>query len=452
MANWEKVLAHIATDIENQYDQFRYRLGERLGRRDPIVIRPYRGYGSKDKLYLKGRVIENEGITPPEDNDSLWENLLNMYRRFESDEIPHARVLATFQGVEQEVVADEEGFFEFQIQPAQPLPTDKLWHQVKLELLEPQRKGQPPASAEGQVFVPPPGAQYGVISDIDDTVLQTDAAHLLRMARNVFLGNARTRLPFKGVGAFYRALFKGVEKEGTAEGGAETCAFNPLFYVSSSPWNLYELLSEFFQLQDIPIGPILFLRDWGLTEEEILPIHHRQYKVDTIKSIVEFYRDLPFILIGDSGQEDPEVYAEVVKLHPKRIQAIYIRNVSRDLKRPEAIRLLAKKVAEAGSTLILADDTVPMAEHAAEQGWIAASALPDIREEKKADEAPPSPVEKLLGEEEKAEAPTVVVETESPKETKAAVEGGVIEDALEIGKGETKEPPAVVVKGDSDEA
>jgi hypothetical protein len=230
-------------------------------------------------------------------------------------------------------------------------------------------------------------------------------------------------------------------------GSVEPCANNPLFYVSSSPWNLYSLLSEFFQLQDIPNGPVLFLRDWGISEEELLPTHHRSHKLKTIQNIMEVYPKLPFILIGDSGQEDPEIYAEVVQKHPQRIPAIYIRNVSHELKRPEAIRQLAKKVADTGSTLILADDTVPMAEHAAAQGWIDPASLAEIREEKRADEAPPSPVEKLLGEDEKAEAPTVVVQTESPQETKAEVEAGAIEEALEKSQAEGEKPSTVVVEG-----
>ncbi|HJW91757.1 MAG TPA: phosphatase domain-containing protein, partial [Anaerolineales bacterium] len=209
-----------------------------------------------------------------------------------------------------------------------------------------------------------------------------------RMARNVFLSNARTRLPFKGVAAFYRALLLGRQ-------GRE---LNPLFYVSSSPWNLYDLLSEFFQLHDIPLGPMLFLRDWGLSREELLPLGHRDYKLRAIESILELAPGLPFILIGDSGQEDPEIYHAVVQKYPQRILAIYIRDVSRDLKRPEAIRALAKEVVAAGSRLILAEDTLPMAEHAAAQGWIDPQALPEIYEEKRKDEAATGPLERALGE------------------------------------------------------
>jgi phosphatidate phosphatase APP1 len=243
------------------------------------------------------------------------------------------------------------------------------------------------------------------------------------------------------VAAFYRALLKGKPGE----------EINPLFYVSSSPWNIYDLLTDFFHLQDIPLGPILFLRDWGLNEEELIPYKHRKYKMAAIHTILDFYRDLPFILIGDSGQEDPEIYSEIVREYPDRILAIYIRNVSRGLKRPEEIRALAEGVVAAGSALILADDTVPMAEHAAEQGWISEASLPEIMEEKQADEAPPGPIETLLGEEEKEEGPTVVVEGESEAEKKEAVEGGIVEEALDVGDEKSEGPPTVIVEGDEDE-
>lgn len=448
MASWKQVLSHYAVDVEGYFDNLKSRLAERLGVSDPIMIQAYRGFGSNERLYLRGRVLENEGITPPEDNDSLWENLLNMYRRFESDEVPHAILRARFQGREQVIAADEEGFFEAWIRPSEPLPEGQLWHTVELELLEPLRPGDPPVRAEGQVFVPPTNAQFGVISDIDDTVLLTEAAHLLRMARNVFMGNARTRLPFKGVAAFYRALFKGARVSDQAT-GAQGWAYNPLFYVSSSPWNLYDLLSEFFHLQDIPFGPVLLLRDWGISENEVLAFGHHSYKLASIQKILSVYPRLPFILIGDSGQEDPEIYADVVAQHPDRILAIYIRNVSHDLERPEAIRSLARRVADAGSTLILADDTLPMAEHAASMGWIMPETLPVIQEQKEADERPPTPVEKLLGEEEeKPEAPTVVIDAEKPGVAKAEVEAGAIEGALEESKAEGEKPPTVVVDAD----
>lgn len=433
MANWKEVLLHLAADAEQHMDELKYRMHYALGGLGPVKIITYKGYGSPSRLYVKGRVLEDKHIPEADKNDKLWENLVYMYRRLESDEVPHARLVARFQGIEQEIVADEEGFFEVWIEPKKPLADHRLWHAVEFELLDPipEEQSRYPVKATGEVLVPPPTARYVVVSDIDDTVLQSDAAHLMNMARHVFLGNAHTRLPFPGVAALYRALYHG-------KGGNE---MNPLFYVSSSPWNLYDLLAQFFHLQDIPVGPVLFLRDWGLTEKEILPIHNHDFKLGVIRQMIEFFPDKPFILIGDSGQEDPEIYTDLVAAYPKRIQAVYIRNVSRDLKRPEAIRALAKKVLEAGSALVLADDSLAIAKHAVEQGWIPATELPAIGVEKRKDEAPPTPIEKVLGEAPKPEGPTVEVAAKD-------VKTGEIEETIkETGKEQTPAPPSVVVEG-----
>lgn len=436
MARWQRVIGSIANNIDDYFDGMKQRLSRKLGN-EPITIVPYDGYGSDQQIRLCGRVLENPGLKTAQDNDSLWDNLLNMYRRFESDEVPGAKVVARFGDVEQEVIANEEGFFEVVIQLTQPLPADRIRHEITLELREPQHPPNEPVTATGCVFVPPPSAQFGVISDIDDTVLQTDATNLLRMARSVFLSNARTRLPFKGVAALYRAL---------SQGSTESSA-NPLFYVSSSPWNLHDLLVEFFALNGIPRGPI-FLRDWGISKDELLPTQHRGHKLSAIRQVIERYPELPFILIGDSGQEDPEIYREIVQLYPGRIHAIYIRNVSRDPARGEAIRKLAEEVVSDGSTLMLADDTLAVARHAAEQGWIATETIAAIEAETAADAKPAGPIERLLGEEETPAAPTVVIGDDTPEKTQAAVEQGAIEAALQSGDQSDDTPPTVIVEGE----
>lgn len=431
VTSWRQVIKNLANDLDNQFDSLRYRVGQRFQSDDPLQIVPYRGYGTAEKLYLRGRVLEDEKVGRAADKDTLWNNMVNMYLRFESDEVPGARVQATFEGEQYEVVTDNEGFFELWIEPKETIAAGELWHKVELELLEPQRPGSGTVKATGEVLVPPPTVHFGVISDIDDTVIQTDVTQVLKMVRNVFMSNARTRLPFKGVAAFYQAL----------QAGGPGNALNPLFYVSSSPWNLYDLLTEFFELNDVPQS-VLMLRDWGVSQQEILPTGNRAHKVEVIRQILDLYPKLPFILIGDTGQEDPEIYHEIVTLYPQRILAVYIRNVNRDMARPAAVRELAEKVVAAGSTLILADNTLPMAEHAAGQGWIAAETLPLIWTDKETDETPAEAAEAA------AEEPTIVIEGESKAETKEAVAAGAVEAALEVGKEQTDKPPTVVVEGE----
>ncbi len=363
-SGWRERLLALAAELEGRVDSAMARRADRKGRRDPLVIHAYRGYGTSERVRVRGRVLEDEGIPAAGERDSAWRNVLSAVRRLESDEVPGARVGIRFAGATQELVTDAEGYFDTWLAPREALHGDALWHDVALELLAPRDLAVPSPVAIGRVLVPPATAKLGVISDLDDTVVQTGATDARALLRSVFLANARTRLPFAGVASLYRAL-----QEGT-DGGQN----NPVFYVSSSPWNLYDVLAEFLAIREIPEGPIM-LRDWGLSSRELLPTSHGSHKIEAIRAIIELYPTLPFVLIGDSGQEDPEIYREIVARYPSRILAIYIRNVTPDARRADRIRALAREVAEARSELLLAADTGEVAAHALDRGWIDAAAL-----------------------------------------------------------------------------
>ncbi len=168
------------------------------------------------------------------------------------------------------------------------------------------------------MFIPPERCRCVVVSDIDDTVMRTGVANKLKMLWRLFVEDAESRVAFPGVAALYRALHAGA-------GGAEG---NPMLYVSRAPWGLYEMLSEFFQRHGIPAGPVLFLREWGLSWTHPLPRRATDHKQALIRHMLALYRDLPFVLIGDSGQHDPgglradrrgESRAGAGGLHPQRV-------------------------------------------------------------------------------------------------------------------------------------
>jgi phosphatidate phosphatase APP1 len=374
MSSWLSSVARLAAAVEDGVDLALYGARDRLGHRLPPRVVTYRGYGTPERVAVLGRVVRDEPLPAAAENATLLENLLSSYRRFETDEVPGALLLVRTAAGERTVSADHEGYFTCEIPPGGLDPSAGEWQSAEVELLAPREAGST-AVALAPVLVPTRTAAFGVISDIDDTVVRTDATQFLRMARTVFLGNARTRLPFPGVAAFYRAL----------RAGATGADANPLFYVSSSPWNFYELLVEFFELQGVPLGPIM-LRDWGVTPEELLPIGHGPHKLTAIRRILATYPALSFILVGDSGQEDPEIYATIIREFPDRILAAYIRSVTRDERRVAAIRELSTAMAQDHAPLVLADDTLTAARHAAANGWIAESALVDVQGEKRKDE------------------------------------------------------------------
>lgn len=380
-------LAHRgALTVEETFDRLVARLRDRMGRRDPVMIQPYRGFGSQRELWLKGRVLEDEGITEASERDTVWRNLLGMYRRFESDEVPGVTVRATGAGAVARAITDGEGYFEVRLRPEAELPRGRSWHEVALELLDGPVDHVGPVRAVGRVRVPHPEAAFGVISDIDDTVLRTGATSLLAMARMTFLHNARTRLPFAGVAAFYRALERG-------RGGTGRRVPNPVFYVSSSPWNLYDFIEDFLELNDLPAGPLL-LRDLGIDEAKFIRSGH-DHKLDEISWILAAYPELPFVLVGDSGQDDPEIYRQVVERSPGRVRAIYIRDVSR-VARDDELRVPIDAVAEHGVEMRLVADSSAAAAHAASVGLIDSDGLSRVEVERARDEGGPSELERLV--------------------------------------------------------
>lgn len=374
MQDWKKTFVNYISVVEQQFDDLTLRMRKRLNYFHPIQIVPYRSYGTPNRLYLKGRVLENKGIAQAGDKDTVLNNLLNMYKRFESDEVVSARLRVNFQGQTHDIVSDYEGYFTLNIQPPTPLQLDDSWHEMEVELVEAPIPYTPGIRATAEVLVPPPDAEYGIISDIDDTVIHSNAYSALGMSRIVFLNNARTRLPFAGVTEFYKSLQLG--RNGKRN--------NPFFYVSSSPWNMYDLLKDFLALNEIPAGPLL-LRDFGLLQNKLVGSGHMGHKFKEIQNILLAYPELNFVLIGDSGQEDANIYRAIVKEFPTRILAIYIRDVQLP-EREQIARAVSEDLKGQNVPMIIVDNTVEAAEHAAQIGLIFPEALPAIETEKAMDQ------------------------------------------------------------------
>ena len=342
------------------------------GSEHPLLVLPYLGFGNADKLWIKGRVLDEARFREQTGQDSSWSNLVALYHRLESDQVAGAHVVAHFDGRSWETVTDGGGYFAFEILPTAPLAGGS--HRVELELPDWKGSDGAPIRASSEAFVPAATARYGIISDIDDTVLWTNVTNKLNMALMLARTNAHTRKPFKGVAAFYRALRDGA-------GGNED---NPLFYVSSSPWHLFGFLVDFLRLQGIPVGPLL-LRDLGM--RDVFKLNkHGNHKLEKIELILRFYPGMQFVLIGDSGEKDPEIYAEIVRRHPQAVRMIYIRNVNPDPVRIEALDRLIEEVSSTGAQLILAPDSVFAASHAAAEGLIAVDRLAAVRSDKKDDD------------------------------------------------------------------
>jgi phosphatidate phosphatase APP1 len=336
----------------------------------------YRGYATRDRAFVVGRVLANTPPANPRDRDSGWRNLRDTYRRFATRELPGVPVTVSLGGREVTAKTDAEGYYDVELPHV--LRNEQPWLSAEAHCVV---RGQR-LSAAHEILAPTPHAEFGIISDLDDTVIETNITSLWTAAKLTFMGNAKTRKPLEGVAALYASL----------QNGRAGRPVNPIFYVSTSPWNLYDLLCEFMQLNDIPRGP-LFLRDWGRDSFRRTRTPGHRMKLDrTIKLLADF-PELPFILVGDSGQHDAGVYAEAAALHAHRIKAIYIRDVepTTATRRDDHVRQHIKTAAQHGVPMLLAPDSQAMAHHAAEIGLIPRREEAQVKTEIEKDQARPDP-------------------------------------------------------------
>lgn len=342
------------------------RLEDRLGMLDRIQLLAFRSFGTPTLLRVRGRVRERKGVEGSTEETSLRRNVSNTLHRLESDEIPRARVRARLDRRTREATTDGEGYFALELEPEEPL--EPGWHEVELELVE--SVGRPASrTVRAHVLVPAPDADFAVVSDVDDTVIRSRSNDLLEEISIVFGKGAHDRVAIPGIPALYRALARGPDGDGE----------NPLFYVSKSGWNLYDLLEEFLRMNDIPAGP-LFLSDLRVLEAPSQVMGKARHKWESIDLLMRAYPELSFVLVGDSGMHDPELYREVVERHPGRVLAIYVHDVSPP-GRDDEVGALARELEAHGVPMVRMESTLRAAEHAREIGLIGERGVEEVRRE-----------------------------------------------------------------------
>lgn len=350
---WAWILRALAR-LELRLDRLIWGFRRRFGRLGPVQIIPYRSFGSALAGTVRGRVVEASMLERSLPADTRLRSFRRMLRRFNSHELPDATVRAELGSSQAVGVTDDEGYFELTIS-APELSGTGAWKTVQVEVVNATVSGLVPARATAEILVPSGNAELGVISDIDDTVLQTHVTQKLKMIWVTLSGSAFTRMPFEGTSELYRALSV----------GSSGAANNPVFYVSKSPWNLYDFLIDFMDYHGLPRGPLL-LRDVGLREAP--PIDH---KTESVRRLLDMYPELPFILIGDSGERDPDIYLETAARYPGRIRAIYIRDLgARDVAQRDAhVKALRQRARGYGTEMLWGEHAHLALEHARRRGW-----------------------------------------------------------------------------------
>ncbi len=332
-------------------------------RREWLQIVPYVGFGTSTRGEAVGRVVEP---LPLGKADSAWGRFRNNLKRLMTDEKEGVLVVVRVGSATAQGRTNDEGFYHIRV-PLRPGTAIKDGFVEGQASLGPSKKYR--AKPVATRFVAPTKAsRFGVISDIDDTVLVTHVLETAKMLRSAALGDAHTRLAFPGAPELYQALRDGHGNE-----------HNPFFYISGSPWNLYDILATAFAKLGIPAG-YWRLRDIGLGSDADPLFSMRAFKRPNILHVLDTYPNMRFVLVGDSGQKDAEIYADIAThaRYRDRIAAVYIRDVSpiTDTDRRKELAALADRV---GKHFVVFGNSWLAARHAASIGLIPQAAVEPVR-------------------------------------------------------------------------
>lgn len=275
-------------------------------------VQPHIGYGTPSSFVLTGRVLEDQQIRAPAVHRTGSDNLIDTLKTLETDEIVGARLEVEVAGRVFSATTDDDGNFEVRSTDlSPPLPVGAVTARIRVT----DGRGHAVPDATAELHILPDEEGVAIISDFDDTVVESHVRDKARLLQEVLLKNPAQLIPVAGVPEAYRRA-----KEAGAAG---------LFYVSSSPHSFFDRVLTFFALHRIPKGPVL-LKNFG--SDDVFA--HEGYKRARIESLLAAFPKLRFILVGDSGEKDPEIYRAVQAAHRARVVAVVIRRVPGDASPP----------------------------------------------------------------------------------------------------------------------
>lgn len=303
--NHAEPLSGVAVAMEDRWHAWRLRQARRRGWQPTAM--PYRGYGRSGpdgwvRVIARAVMSKPGALVGGRHLPAVVADGVRGWRNFISPTITDARVQVRIGAHEFEVVADRGGVVDARV----AVDLAPGWHAVSLSV-----EGGDVATAAA--FVVDRDEDFGLICDVDDTVVVTALPRPMLAAWNSFVVDEHARNPTPGMAVVLDRLT-------SLHPGA------PTLYLSTGAWNVNQALTRFLGRNLYPDGALL-LTDWGPTEGRVFR-SGVQHKVDQLRRLVDEFPDVRWLLVGDDGQHDPEIYAEFARRHPDNVRAIVIRQLT----------------------------------------------------------------------------------------------------------------------------
>jgi phosphatidate phosphatase APP1 len=292
----------IAARIEEFFDRRAEAFFRALGWQEYVLC--YTGYGTTEHARVLGRVV----LIPRRAQTQLGratETFVKRrgWRNFFTAACVRAQVTITMGDQSLTVTTDRGGYIDQRV-PGHHLPAG--WQHATLATAS-------SAPSEASIQIVGDEVRFGLISDVDDTVLTTWLPRPMIAAWNTFFRDELNRAAVPGMARLYQELLD-------AHPGA------PLLYLSTGAWNTHDFLNRFLRRHRYPLGAFL-LTDWGPTNTGWFR-SGREHKLNQLMQLARDFPGIAWVLIGDDGQHDPEIYAEFAAARPDHVRVVAIRQLS----------------------------------------------------------------------------------------------------------------------------
>ncbi len=288
---------HLAARLEDRLHGLREGFGR--GRGLVPTILPFTGYGGPRWVRVLGRVV----LRPERDRKVPLAGIRG-WRSFTSIPVRDVQVEVRVGESVRTITTDRGGVLDIEIDLDAVIAPG--WQMITLSIPDGH-------TVETSVFIVDGDLDFGIVSDVDDTVMVTALPRPLLAAWNTFVLDEHARTPVAGMSVLYERL-------------ARAHPGTPVIYLSTGAWNVVPTLSRFLSRNLYPRGPLL-LTDWGPTVERWFR-SGPQHKRENLKRLAAEFPHVRWLLIGDDGQHDPMLYGEFAAEHPQNVAAVAIRKLT----------------------------------------------------------------------------------------------------------------------------